>query len=32
LAVLKTVHTNAIDHDPACTFVMTGNEYPANRV
>ena len=28
LAVLKTVHTNAINHDPACTFVMTGNEVP----
>jgi hypothetical protein len=23
LAVIKTVHTNAINHDPACTFVMT---------
>ncbi len=28
LAVIKTVHTNAINHDPACTFVMTGNEVP----
>jgi len=28
LAILKTVHTNAINHDPACTFVMTGNEVP----
>lgn len=28
LAVLKSVHTNAINHDPACTFVMTGNEVP----
>ncbi|MFM8985277.1 MAG: DUF1501 domain-containing protein [Planctomycetia bacterium] len=28
LAVVKTVHTNAINHDPACTFVMTGNEVP----
>lgn len=26
LAVVKTVHTNAINHDPACTFVMTGSE------
>ena len=28
LAVVKTLHTNAINHDPACTFVMTGNEVP----
>ncbi|WP_397571178.1 DUF1501 domain-containing protein [Schlesneria sp. T3-172] len=28
IAVVKTVHTNAINHDPACTFVMTGNEVP----
>jgi hypothetical protein len=28
LAVIKSVHTNAINHDPACTFVMTGNEVP----
>ncbi len=28
LAVVKTVHTNAINHDPACTFVMTGSEIP----
>lgn len=28
LAVIKSVHTNAINHDPACTFVMTGNEIP----
>lgn len=26
IAVVKTVHTNAINHDPACTFVMTGSE------
>lgn len=26
IALLKTVHTNAINHDPACTFVMTGSE------
>jgi len=28
IAVVKTVHTNAINHDPACTFVMTGSEIP----
>ena len=28
IAVIKTVHTNAINHDPACTFVMTGSEIP----
>jgi hypothetical protein len=28
IAVVKTVHTNAINHDPACTFVMTGREVP----
>ncbi len=28
LALVKSVHTNAINHDPACTFVMTGNEVP----
>ncbi len=28
LAVVKTLHTNAINHDPACTFVMTGSEVP----
>jgi hypothetical protein len=28
IAVIKTVFTNAINHDPACTFVMTGNEVP----
>ena len=26
LALIKTVNTNAINHDPACTFVMTGSE------
>jgi uncharacterized protein (DUF1501 family) len=26
--LVKTVHTNAINHDPACTFVMTGSEIP----
>jgi hypothetical protein len=28
LALIKSVHTNAINHDPACTFVMTGSEVP----
>ena len=28
LAVIRSVHTNAINHDPACTFVMTGSEIP----
>ncbi len=28
LALVKTVHSNAINHDPACTFVMTGSEVP----
>lgn len=28
ITVVKTVHTNAINHDPACTFVMTGSEVP----
>lgn len=28
IAVMKAVHTNAINHDPACTFVMTGSEVP----
>lgn len=28
LTVIKSVHTNAINHDPACTFVMTGSEVP----
>ncbi len=28
IAVVKTVFTNAINHDPACTFVMTGSEAP----
>ena len=26
IALIKTVHTTAINHDPACTFVMTGSE------
>jgi uncharacterized protein (DUF1501 family) len=28
IALVKSVHTNAINHDPACTFVMTGAETP----
>lgn len=28
IAVINSVHTNAINHDPACTFVMTGSEVP----
>ena len=28
IAMIKTVHTEAINHDPACTFLMTGNELP----
>jgi len=28
IALVKSVHTNAINHDPACTFVMTGAEVP----
>lgn len=28
IAVVKSVNTNAINHDPACTFVMTGSEIP----
>jgi hypothetical protein len=28
LTLIKTVFTNAINHDPACTFVMTGSEVP----
>jgi hypothetical protein len=28
IALVQTVHTNAINHDPACTFVMTGSEVP----
>ncbi len=28
IALIKSVHTNAINHDPACTFVMTGREVP----
>ncbi|MFT5124775.1 MAG: hypothetical protein ACI9QL_001802 [Candidatus Omnitrophota bacterium] len=28
LTMIKSVHTEAINHDPACTFVMTGSEQP----
>jgi hypothetical protein len=28
MTVIKSVFTNAINHDPACTFVMTGSEVP----
>ncbi len=28
ITLIKTVTTNAINHDPACTFVMTGSEIP----
>lgn len=28
IAMVKTVTTDAINHDPACTFVMTGSEVP----
>jgi hypothetical protein len=28
IALIKTVNTTAINHDPACTFVMTGAEVP----
>lgn len=28
IAMIKTVQTDAINHDPACTFVMTGSELP----
>ncbi len=28
LALVRSVHTHPINHDPACTFVMTGAETP----
>ncbi|HEY1110024.1 MAG TPA: DUF1501 domain-containing protein, partial [Opitutaceae bacterium] len=28
IAIVRSVHTNAINHDPACTFLMTGSELP----
>jgi len=29
LAIVRTVHTNAINHDPACTFLMTEVKFRA---
>ncbi|MEN9635090.1 MAG: hypothetical protein RL077_3494 [Verrucomicrobiota bacterium] len=28
MAIIRSVSTNAINHDPACTFLMTGSEIP----
>lgn len=28
ISLIRSVNTNAINHDPACTFVMTGSEVP----
>lgn len=28
ITMIRSVHTEAINHDPACTFVMTGSEIP----
>jgi Protein of unknown function (DUF1501) len=28
LAIVRTVNTDAINHDPACTFVFTGSQLP----
>ncbi|MBI1370595.1 MAG: DUF1501 domain-containing protein [Planctomycetes bacterium] len=28
IAIIKTVHTEAINHDPAITFICTGNQLP----
>lgn len=28
ITLVRSVHTNAINHDPACTYVMTGSEVP----
>jgi hypothetical protein len=28
IAVIRTVHTEAINHDPAATFILTGNQVP----
>jgi uncharacterized protein (DUF1501 family) len=28
IALIRSVHTSAINHDPACTYVMTGSEVP----
>src|SRR5690606_13011298 len=30
LAVIKTVHTEAINHDPAVTYIQTGKQIPGN--
>ena len=28
IAIIKSIHTEAVNHDPACTFVMSGSEVP----
>lgn len=28
ITIVRSVNTNAINHDPACTFLMTGSEIP----
>src|SRR5438067_12808517 len=28
IALVQSVHTNTINHDPTCTFLMTGSEVP----
>jgi hypothetical protein len=28
ISLIRTLNTNAINHDPACTYVMTGREVP----
>jgi hypothetical protein len=28
ITMIKSVHTHAINHEPACTFLMTGSEVP----
>ena len=30
IAIVRSVDTNAINHDPACTFLMTGSEIPGS--
>ncbi|MCE9545713.1 MAG: DUF1501 domain-containing protein [Planctomycetia bacterium] len=30
IALIKAVHTDAINHDPAITFIQTGNQIPGN--
>ena len=32
LSVIRTVYTEAINHDPASTFILTGNQIPGKRV